>query len=289
MNARSFIHVFLLTSLSLLAFAANSVLCRLALGENVIDATGFTVIRLFSGALVLCVLLLMKTRSQLDLRSAGSWKGSIYLALYATAFSYAYVSVDTATGALVLFATVQLTMLLLGVLQGNRLSLIEGGGVALAFTGLLYLLLPNVQTPSLLGFLLMVVSGIAWGLYSLNGRNSANPLLDTAGNFIRTLPLMLLLAVVLWSQLNVSAYGFWLAVYSGALASALGYSLWYRVLPLLRSTQAAVIQLLVPPIATAGGVIFVGESLSMRLIIASVLTLGGILIVMLKPAVNKAA
>lgn len=283
MNIRSLISLLLLTSLSLLAFAANSVLCRLALGEKVIDATGFTVIRLCSGALVLYLLLLMKTRSRIDLNSAGSCKGSIYLALYAITFSYAYVSVDTATGALVLFATVQLTMLLVGVLQGKRLSLAEGGGVALAFTGLLYLLLPSVQTPSLLGFLLMVVSGIAWGLYSLNGRSSVNPLLDTAGNFIRTLPLMLLLVTVLWTQLNVSLYGFWLAVCSGALASALGYSLWYRVLPLLQSTQAAVIQLLVPPLATAGGVVFVGEDLSLRLIIASALTLGGILIVMLKP------
>lgn len=278
--------IFFLVLLSLLAFAANSVLCRLALGEGVIDAAGFTLVRLFSGAVLLLLFILLKTSASPDkkLEKSGSWKGSIYLAVYAVTFSFAYVSVDTATGALILFAAVQLSMLCVGIFQGNRLSGKDCMGVVLAFSGLVYLLLPSIKSPSLQGSMLMLLSGTAWGLYSLNGRSSNDPLMDTAGNFVRTTPLLIILAIVFWPQLNLSKYGVALAVASGAVASALGYTLWYWVLPALQSIHAAVLQLLVPLIAAAGGVFFVGESLSLRLMLASVLTLGGILLVIIKPS-----
>lgn len=277
-----YFRVTIFTVLTLLAFAANSVLCRLALGEGLIDAAGFTIVRLLSGAFVLTVLMLSKHRALP--KNSGSWKGGAYLALYAIAFSYAYVSIDTGTGALVLFAAVQLSMLFVGIWKGDRLQLIEWLGVILAFSGLVYLLLPSLQTPSLQGFILMLLAGTAWGFYSLNGRGSAQPLLDTAGNFIRTLPVMFILALCMWSQLHMSSQGVALAVASGALASALGYTLWYMVLPALPTTFAAVVQLLVPLLAALGGVLFVGEAFSLNLVVAGMLTLGGVLLVILKPS-----
>lgn len=306
------------TLLALVAFAANSVLCRLALGQTsieqggviqAIDATNFTVIRLLSGAIVLMLILMVRKRwvlgktgastnnmlepsnlpksSYLPEPTKGSWLGALYLFIYAVTFSFAYVTIDTGTGALVLFGAVQLAMMCLSYLSGNRYQPIEWVGIGLAFAGFVYLVAPDLTTPSLAGFVLMTCSGVAWALYTLAGKGSKDPLADTCFNFARTLPLVLLLyllSLVLGlsvlgtgvSLFEISATGLWLAILSGAIASGLGYTLWYVALTRLHSTQAAVVQLLVPIIAAVGGVIWADESITLRLVISSLLILGGI-------------
>jgi drug/metabolite transporter (DMT)-like permease len=266
--------------LALIAFAANSVLCRLALGSGAIDAASFTSIRLFSGALTLLIILMIR-REKNYLPKQGSWNASLMLFLYAICFSFAYVSLDTGTGALILFGAVQITMILVSLFSGNRLHLSEWMGMALAFAGFVYLVLPGVSTPPLPGFLLMTSAGIAWGLYTLKGRKSENPLLDTAHNFFRTLPLILALVVLALNRSHLSPEGIVFATLSGGLASGVGYTIWYSALRGLTSTQAAVVQLSVPVIAALGGIIFVSERISLRLSISSIMILGGILIVVL--------
>lgn len=262
----------------MVAFAANSVLCRLALGEQQIDATSFTVIRLTSGAVVLFLLCTVKRTGPI-LRGKGSWFGALMLFLYAATFSFAYLSLDTGTGALILFGTVQLVMIFYSLYKGEYLHALEWGGVLLASAGLVYLVLPGVSQPSLQGFLLMLVAGIGWGAYSLLGRGSSQPLLDTGANFIRTLPLVLLLGLAMLNHVDLTSRGVWLAILSGAIASGMGYALWYRALSGLTATQAAVFQLSVPVIAAVGGVIFMGEAVSLRLTLASLMILGGIALV----------
>jgi drug/metabolite transporter (DMT)-like permease len=274
---------YLLTVLTMVAFAANSVLCRLALGEHQIDASSFTVIRLASGAATLW-LLGMVGRSGPILRGKGSWFGALMLFLYATTFSFAYLSLNTGTGALILFGTVQLIMILWSLYKGEHLHTLEWSGVFLASAGLVYLVLPGVSAPSPLGFLLMLVAGIGWGSYSLLGRSSAQPLQDTGANFIRTLPFVILLGLVMYSHIDLTSRGAWLAILSGAIASGMGYAIWYRVLTGLTATQAAVFQLSVPVIAAAGGVIFMEETVSLRLILASLMILGGIALVIARRA-----
>jgi drug/metabolite transporter (DMT)-like permease len=267
-----------LTLLALLAFAANSVLCRLALGTLSIDAASFTSVRLVSGAITLLILLTVRQRSG-DIKywvSAGSWRGAAYLWLYAACFSFAYVQLDTATGALLLFGTVQLTMIITSLLRGERLSALEWAGLWIAVGGFLYLILPGLTAPTRLGFLLMVISGIAWGFYTLNGRGSSRPLADTAGNFVRAAPFALLLYLPFTDSILISSNGFWLAVASGSLASGIGYALWYSVLPKLTGIQASVLQLSVPVLAALGGTLIVGEALTTQLLVATVLLLGGI-------------
>lgn len=270
----------LFTLMAMIAFAANSVLCRLALGEHAIDAASFTEIRLFSGALML--FLILKTRSNSS-SSNGSWFAGAMLFLYAMTFSYAYLSLSTGTGALILFGSVQITMIAFSLFAGERLNLSEWTGLVIAFAGFVYLVLPGASAPSLSGFLLMTVAGIAWGFYTLRGRGSTNPLADTACNFIRTLPLVMLLALVSFStqQVHYSTNGILLAILSGALASGAGYTIWYIALRGLVASQAAVVQLSVPVIAAFGGVIFVSESITLRLALSASLILGGILLVML--------
>lgn len=278
------------TLLALLAFAGNSILCRLALGEEAIDAAGFTSLRLLSGIITLLVILAVSRPQKTETRkSRGSWSASLMLLLYAVTFSYAYLTLDTGTGALILFGAVQITMILISVIQGQRLHSSEWLGVLIAFSGFVWLVLPTLTTPSLSGFLLMSLSGIAWGIYTLKGRGSKNPLGDTAFNFLRTLPAALvLLAVMLWqSDLwqatgnGISTAGVLLAVLSGSLASGIGYTLWYIALKGLSGTQAAVVQLSVPIIAAAGGIVFAGENIDIRLITSALLVLGGILLVIL--------
>jgi len=203
------------------------------------------------------------------------------LFIYAVCFSFAYISLDTGTGALILFGAVQITMILVSLLTGNRLHLSEWVGMALAFSGFVYLVLPGVTTPPLVGFLLMTSAGIAWGLYTLKGRGSVNPLVETAHNFFRTLPLILILVIVALSRSHLSMEGIVFASLSGGLASGVGYTIWYAALKGLSDTQAAVIQLSVPVIAAIGGIIFVSESVSLRLSISAIMILGGILIVVL--------
>jgi len=287
----------LLALFALIAFAGNSVLCRLALsastGNQAIDPASFTSIRLMSGVLILFVLFSLsryldrkseEVINTLGQGNKGSWLAALSLFLYAALFSYAYVSLDTATGALILFGTVQITMITVGWLRGTRLSLFESIGVCLAVIGFIYLFLPELRQPSLLGFVLMVFAGIAWGDYTLRGQGASDALSTTAFNFLRTLPLVALLLVgliVAGANFNVSLYGLLLAVASGAITSGIGYAIWYAALKGLSTTQAAVIQLLVPVIAALGGVVFSSELISLRLIIAAALVLGGVLIVIL--------
>ncbi|MDX2367127.1 MAG: DMT family transporter [Colwellia sp.] len=274
----------LLTGLALIAFAANSVLCRLALGNETIDASSFTGIRLLAGAIALFIILSIKggmKGSNKGAVSKGSWTASLSLFLYAITFSYAYLSVDTGTGALILFGSVQITMIMLSLISGTRLHLIEWSGVILAFTGFIYLILPNITTPSINGFILMTVSGISWGIYTLKGRSSKNPLMDTTYNFLRTIPFVALLGVFTLQNMSYSSEGIILALISGAITSGVGYTIWYIALGGLSSTQAAVIQLSVPVIAAIGGVIFVSEVITMRLVISATIVLSGILMVVL--------
>lgn len=266
--------------LALIAFAANSVLCRLALENEAIDASSFTIIRLLSGAIVL-FLIISTTQKNTAASTKGSWTASFMLFLYAITFSYAYISLGTGTGALILFGSVQITMILLSLASGTRLHLTEWLGVTMAFTGFVYLILPGVTAPSTTGFLLMTTAGIAWGIYTLKGRDSRNPLMDTAYNFFRTIPLVLLLTITTISNTNYSSEGILLAAVSGGITSGIGYTIWYIALGGLSSTQAAVLQLSVPAIATFGGVIFVSEVITSRLTFSAILVLGGILMVVL--------
>lgn len=268
------------TAMALIAFAANSVLCRLALGEQAIDAASFTVIRLLSGALVLLALITLGSDKE-GSTSRGNWPASLMLFVYAVAFSFAYISLDTGTGALILFGSVQITMILLSLLAGNRLHLAEWVGVIMAFAGFVYLVIPEVSSPSIMGFVLMTVAGIAWGLYTLKGRYSENPLRDTAYNFLRTIPLVMILAVIAIQGAHYSTEGILLAVLSGGLASGIGYTIWYIALGGLSTTPAAVVQLSVPVIAAFGGVLFVAEVITLRLALSALMILGGILLVVL--------
>jgi drug/metabolite transporter (DMT)-like permease len=264
------------TGFALIAFAANSVLCRLALGEKTIDASSFTVIRLLSGAVVLWVILMI-TPNKNSPPAKGSWLASLMLFLYGVTFSFAYITLDTGTGALILFASVQITMISLYIIAGNRLHITERIGIFIAFLGFVYLILPGVSTPSVTGFSLMTIAGIAWGVYTLKGRDSVNPLMDTAYNFFRTIPLVIVLAVVAIGNGQYSTQGIILAALSGGIASGIGYTLWYVALGGLSAVQAAVVQLLVPAIAALGGVIFVSEAITLRLAPSGIMILGGIL------------
>ena len=266
--------------LSLIAFAANSVLCRLALGSGHIDPTSFTSIRLTSGAITLAFIFwLVKTKSREAKGSYGSWLGAASLFVYAIAFSFAYISLGTGMGALVLFGCVQITMLVWSVLRGQKLRAGEVIGILMAFVGLVYLVIPSISSPSLYGFLLMSLAGIAWAVYSILGQGSHSPLSDTAFNFIRTLPISILLFFVFLANSQLSEIGIILAILSGAVASGIGYAIWYKVLPSLPSSVAAVSQLCVPIIAAGGGLIWMLEPVTLRFIIASSLVLGGIFIV----------
>lgn len=284
MSERSALSTILFTAFALLAFAGNSVLCRLALGEESIDAGSFTVIRLLSGILVLSLLWYLmqrRTGAHQDKTGRGSWGAAMMLFLYALAFSYAYINLDTGTGALILFGAVQITMILISLFKGHRLLWVEWLGLLLAFSGFVYLLAPVVNTPGLWGFMLMTLAGIAWGIYTLMGRGSDNPLSDTHFNFLRTLPcvVVMLILILASGEMNLSSKGIILAILSGAIASGIGYAVWYRALSGLSAVQAAVLQLLVPVIAAFGGVLFTNEIISIRLMLASLLVLGGIMLV----------
>ncbi|MCP4670303.1 MAG: DMT family transporter [Desulfobacula sp.] len=268
------------TGLTLIAFAANSVLCRLALGERAIDASSFTIIRLMSGVIVLLGILSFN-KNKNGSTTRGSWYAGVMLFLYAISFSFAYITLNTATGALILFGSVQITMIISSLISGTRLHVMEWTGVIIAFTGFVYLILPAVTTPSAIGFLLMTVAGIAWGIYTLMGRGSKNPLTDTAYNFFRTIPIAIILLILTIKNSNYSSEGVLLAVLSGGVTSAIGYTIWYIALGGLSALQAAVLQLLVPVIAAFGGVIFVSETITLRLTVSAIMILGGILMIVL--------
>lgn len=270
----------ILTGIALIAFAANSVICRLALGNGTIDAASFTVLRLLSGIVVLLVIT-VATKGFKKNKKRGSWVASLMLFIYAITFSYAYISLTTSTGALILFGTVQITIILFSLVTGTRLQILEWCGLVFSFLGFVYLMLPSATTPSIHGLLLMVTSGIAWGFYTLIGRGSTTPLLDTTFNFVRTLPFVILLIILTINHMNYSWSGILLALLSGGIMSGVGYTIWYIALGGLSFTQAAVVQLLVPIIATFGGVMFMSEEISFRLVVSGGMVLGGVLMVAL--------
>ena len=278
MKPAATLSLFGLTALALTAFAANSVLTRMALAEPIIDASSFTLIRLLSGSIVLMLILAFRLRKQ-SAPTKGSWLSSLMLFVYALGFSFAYLMLETGTGALILFGMVQITMVVASLIKGQRLARLEWLGIGTAFAGFVYLVWPEVSTPSISGVVLMSIAGIAWGVYTLRGRTSQAPLADTAYNFTRTLPFLLLLGLFSIGQFELSTQGIMLAVLSGAIASGLGYTLWYSVLTHLSATQAGVLQLLVPVIAALGGILFVSEPLTLRFVVASLLILGGIYLV----------
>lgn len=273
--------IFVLTGLALLAFAGNSVLCRLALGGGLMDAAGFTSVRLVAGALTLAILCWVSTKNRFkwnrlfkpEFKNA---KGAALLFTYAVSFSYAYVILDTGTGALILFGAVQITLLVASFVSGKRPILLEWLGLLLSFVGLVYLLFPAWGTPTLAGFVLMALSGLAWGLYTLVGKGSENPLLDTSKNFIWCTPLIVVLSLFTFQPNLWTSQGIILAAVSGALTSGLGYAIWYAVLPKLSLSQAGVLQLMVPVLAAMGGVLFAAEVLTIRLMVSAALVLGGI-------------
>ncbi|MFZ5933715.1 DMT family transporter [Pseudomonas sp. HS6-2] len=265
---------------SLVAFAANSIFCRLALRDGAIDAESFTVVRLASGAVFLLLLIRLRKRG---MALGGCWKGGLALYLYAYLFSVAYLQLGAGVGALVLFGAVQITMFAVAWLRGERLSARTLLGMLIAFAGLVLLLLPGAEAPPLLSALVMAASGVAWGAYSLLGKGSPNPLADTAGNFVRSLPLLLVLGVVMLAlaRTHVSPAGLLYALASGVLASGAGYAVWYGVVKQVSAQQAATMQLSVPVIAALGGVVLIGEPMSLRLLLASLVVLGGVALALL--------
>lgn len=274
----------LLTILALLAFAGNSLLCRMALAYTSMDAASFTTVRLLSGALVLWLLVALRSGSS---QAQGSWLSALALFVYAAGFSFAYLQLNTGVGALILFGAVQSGMIGYGLWRGERFSARQWLGLLLACAGLTGLLLPGLSAPPLMGAVLMLTAGFAWAVYSLRGKGAANPLQVTAGNFARTLPMTLLLSAALLGQLSLDSYGMLYAVLSGALTSGVGYAIWYSVLPLLKATTAATVQLTVPLLAAIAGILILDEPLTLRLILASVAILGGIALVVLKPVLKS--
>jgi drug/metabolite transporter (DMT)-like permease len=277
-----------LVSLAMLAFAGNSLLCRMALKHTAIDAASFTSIRLLSGAGMLwLVVRLTRSAASPELKDQpvpGNWLSAGALFVYAAGFSFAYVSMSAAAGALLLFGSVQATMIGYGVWRGERLRKLQWAGIALALAGLVMLMLPGLQAPSPLASLSMMSAGAAWGVYSLRGKSATgqslhSPTEVTAGNFLRTVPMALVLALFMASKLTPDFAGMGYAVASGALASGLGYAIWYQALPALKATQAATLQLSVPVIAALGGVLLIGEAVTGPLVLASIAILGGIALV----------
>ncbi|MFO1016649.1 MAG: DMT family transporter [Hyphomonadaceae bacterium] len=275
--------VIALTALAMLCFAANSLLCRLALHDPSIDPASFTAIRILAGAATLAVLVAVRQRdAPRNLTTAGTWSGAAALFIYAAGFSFAYVSLGASVGALVLFGCVQTTMIAVGVARGERMAPLQITGALLAIAGLVYLLSPGLSAPPLVGAALMATAGVAWGIYSLIGRSARNkerdPTLVTAGNFLRAAPMTLLLLPLI--PLSISAHGAALAMASGAIASGIGYAIWYTALKSLRASEAAIVQLTVPVIAAAGGALLLSEALTLRLFIAGITILGGVAIVL---------
>jgi drug/metabolite transporter (DMT)-like permease len=260
---------------SLVAFAANSVLCRLALGPGAIDASSFSMIRLTSGALMLWIIV-MALKGRGSPASRGTWISAAMLCLYAVAFSFAYVNLATGIGALILFGAVQATMIIAGFRSGERLSTPQWIGLACAGGGLVYLVSPGLTAPSPVGSGLMTLAGVAWGVYSLRGRSSGDPVLATAGNFARAVPLAFAVSLLFLAGVHLSLKGVALAVVSGAVTSGIGYVFWYAALRGLQATRAAVVQLSVPALAAFGGVLFLSEPLTIRLAVAGTVILGGV-------------
>ena len=272
----------MLTALAMLAFAANSLLCRIALREGSIDPASFGAIRLAAGAAALLLVMRLQPRPESAPRAekAGDWPAAAMLFLYVACFSFAYLRLAAGSGALILFGMVQLTMFAAGLAAGERFTALGWLGLALAAGGLVLLLLPGVAAPSPAGAALMAVAGVAWGVYSLRGRGVKDPLAATAGNFVRATPLGIALWLAWAPRGHANARGVALALASGAITSGLGYVVWYAALPRLKALQAASVQLSVPLIAALGGVLLLDEAFTMRLALAAAAILGGIALVL---------
>ena len=276
--------LFTLTLIAMIAFAGNSLLCRLALKQTGIDAASFTFIRIVSGAAALWFIAKMRKAAW---RKAGNWPSALALFAYAAAFSFAYVSLSAGTGALLLFGAVQATMILWGLRRGERLRVRQLAGLALALTGLVALLFPGLSAPSLSGSILMLGAGVAWGIYSLRGKAASDAMAATTGNFLRAVPLAAVLSIALlpWAHIDRAGVGY--AVLSGAIASGLGYAIWYTALsdsmPVrLGSASAATVQLSVPVLAATGGILLLGEPITFRYLVTSIAVLGGIALVVIE-------
>jgi drug/metabolite transporter (DMT)-like permease len=295
--------IFILTLLAMIAFASNSLLCRAALKQSSIDPATFTLIRILSGTLALWLLINVRRRMIVDrtvtpldesfsnsslvtrhlsLR-CGNWVSAISLFIYAAGFSFAYRTLSAGTGALLLFGAVQATMILWGLHKGERLNTIQIVGFVVAATGLVVLVFPGLSAPPLAGSILMLGAGVAWGVYSLRGKGERNPACVTTGNFVRTVPFALALSIVLapWTKINPA--GITYAIISGAITSGLGYVIWYSALTGLKASSAASVQLSVPVLASTGGILLLGEPITVRYMLASVAVLGGIALVVATP------
>ena len=287
----------LFTIIALVAFAANSLLCRLALAQGYIDAWNFTVIRLLSGAVCLAIIMLLYTRqlnkkAQLSspvINDTGSWRSSASLLIYALCFSIGYIELDTGMGALILFSAVQFTMIGWGIYKQERLTAVQWLAFIVAFVAFVYLMLPSQTAPPVMAAVLMSISGVAWGIYSIRGKACVSPLRATTYNFIRSLLVLPILIVVGMSQLkNVRMEGVLLAIASGAIASGVGYSIWYVAMPLLKSTHAAIVQLCVPVLAAIAGAVFLSETLTVQFMLPSSIILLAVLVFTLNKKTNTA-
>jgi len=288
--------IFLLTSLAMIAFASNSLLCRAALKETNIDAATFTFVRIFSGAIALWLVLEIRRRLRVERTASpfveslsgsslrnGNWISALALFVYAAGFSFAYTSLSAGTGALLLFGAVQATMILWGLHKGERLNTIQIAGFIIAVTGLVTLVLPGVSAPSLIGSILMLGAGVAWGVYSLHGKGEKNPASATTGNFVRAVPFAVALSIIFFARAHLDPLGVSYAIISGAITSGLGYVIWYSSLPGLTAARAATVQLSVPVLAATGGILLLGEPITLRYVLASVAVLGGIALVVVAP------
>jgi len=269
------LRLFLLTALTMLAFAANSILNRMALAGGMIGPAGFALVRVVSGAVTLAVLVWAQDRRWADLTEV-SWKSAGALALYVLGFSHAYMWLGTGIGALILFGGVQVTMFAGALLVGERPGRYRWAGAVMAFAGLVVLLAPSADTPSISGAVLMTVAAVGWGVYSLYGRRVKRPLQATAANFLLVTPVALLAWVAVPDTVAITGAGVGLAILSGAVMSGLGYALWYSILPRLAVSSAAIAQLTVPVIATAGGLLLLAERPGSGFLVSSALVLGGV-------------
>lgn len=303
--------VTLYTLIALIAFAANSLFCRMALAQGYIDAWSFTIIRLLSAAVCLGIIMAYQSyrlrhqalklgniSKDALLNDKGSWLSSASLVIYALCFSIAYVELETGTGALILFSAVQLTMIGWGIYQKETLTTLQWVAFIIAVAGFIYLMLPSAAMPSLLAAMLMAISGAAWGIYSIRGKSCASPLQATGFNFIRSLaviPILLLIDFIYLDNIglgnidvdSITIEAIWLACASGAVASGIGYSIWYMAMPLLKTTQAAIVQLCVPVLAAILGVVFLSEQLTIPFVVASTVILSAVLVFVLNKEVPK--
>ena len=271
--------VFILTLLAMIAFASNSLLCRAALRDTSIDPGSFTFVRIFSGAIALWLIMNLRRSTS---SPEGNWISALALFVYAAAFSFAYVDLSAGTGALLLFGAVQATMILWGLRKGERLDAIQIVGLAAALIGLVLLVLPGISAPPFISSVLMLGAGVAWGIYSLRGKNAADAIAATTGNFLRAVPFAAFVSLIMLSKVHLDSLGIVYAVISGAITSGIGYVIWYTALPNLKAVSAATVQLSVPVLAATGGILFLNEPITSRYFIASVAVLGGILLVIIE-------